>query len=52
MENNIDEINSLPHDLTVAKFEADYLYKFGLNLLFDYLTSGKQRFKVILQLMN
>ena len=43
MENNIDEINSLSHDLTAAKFEAYYLYKICFNILSDHLTGRKQR---------
>ena len=36
----------LPHDLTIAKFEAYGLSKSSLSLLLDYLTSRKQRVKI------
>ena len=36
----------LPHDLTIAKFEAYGLSKISLSLLLDYLTSRKQRVKI------
>ena len=41
MENKIDEINSLSHDLTAAKFEAYYLYKICFNIHSDHLTGRK-----------
>ena len=41
MENKIDEINSLSHDLTAAKFEAYYLYKIFFNIHSDHLTGRK-----------
>ena len=36
----------LPHDLIVAKFEADDLSKDNLKLLVDYLEGRKQRVKI------
>ena len=36
----------LPHDLTIAKFDAYGLGKSSLSLLLDYLTSRKQRVKI------
>ena len=37
--------DSLPHDLLVAKFEANGIDKNGSNLIHNYLTDCKQRTK-------
>ena len=36
----------LPHDLLLAKCEAYYIGKSGLNLLLNYLSNRKQRTRV------
>ena len=38
--------DSLPHDILVAKFEANGIDKNGLNLIHNYLTNRKQRTKI------
>ena len=36
----------IPHDLPIAKLEAHGLHKISFNILFDYLSSRKQRTKI------
>ena len=38
--------DSLPHDLRVAKFEANGIDKNGLILIHNYRTNRKQRAKI------
>ena len=37
---------SLPHDLFIAKFVANGIDKYGLNMIDNYLTNRKQRTEI------